>query len=808
MKLRNVFCLILAVYILQSCAGNSDGFAPSSDLASTIPVPGVAPNAVTIVDPLLLSAVTNTSLNISGVCQIGATVNLTGADTQSTSCPAGTFAFVISKAVSGNYFFSIDQVNASGASPVITVSWTLDLQNPAQIVITSPLANPYTSGDNSINVTGSCETGAAVNVSGAHSASTTCVASSFTFSGITQTVDGSYDFTFIQTDLAGNISTPRSFTWVRDTLTPPTPTITNFTDNPHYTNASPLTISGGCVTGNTVYVSENGSVLNSFVCAGSAYSLNVAKGANGSYSLSVYQTEPTGPTDSAYRDFVWVYDSVAPSAPVITNPTSPTSITSSGNLIISGLCEVNAQVNLSGDDIQGPQNCGSGSFSFTISEAVDGLYNYSVTQTDLAGNTSAADTQQWTRDSSALPLPTINSPAIDPYVSNLSTLSLTGTCETGLTVTLAGVLAGDVTAPAGSLTQVCSNSSYSYLISKVDGTYNLLITQTNGVLTSAAAARTWIVDTQEPSTTLSSFPPATNYSLIAQFVFSVSDNRPSPTAECRIDGGAYATCTSPLIYFDQLSNGSHTLDIRGVDATGNVESSPVSYTWTQEAHRTVALYHFDSVAPLLDSSNYTGGASNTLTDIGTALLGSAKFAEGRTANSTAKYLTVADTPSQQVLTSYMTLEGWVNLLALPGGNTTIPVVSKINGGTQSFEYGIKKQGANYYIYFKGSLNGTSNTEKKSTSFSAGEITALTSGFNHIVATWNLGTVKFYLNGVAKGSAVIGTAGTSKLAASAAPMRLTYNGSTTLNANIDEIRISQFIRWNAAFTPSGSAYTAD
>lgn len=617
-----------------------------------------------------------------------------------------------------------------------------------------------------------------------------------------KTVDAVYLFSLTQTDAAGNISSPLAFSWERDTSIPPTPTITSFLDNPHYTNTSPLTVQGACVSGNTVTITESGTVLASGACTSGAYSLNVAKGSNGTYMLSVYQTDAVSLNDSSMKDFTWIYDSVAPAAPIIKNPTT-SPVTSSGNLLISGLCENNDTVFVNGDDAQSVV-CSGGLFSFTVSKPADGTYNFSVTQKDLAGNTSAAATQQWIRDSSSLPIPTIDSPSMNPYISNSVQLILSGTCQSGLTVVLGGIASSDVVSPAGSLNFTCVNSAYSYKISKPDGTYALTVYQTDGIKNSASVSLAWTKDTVEPNTTLSSTPSNPNYSITNEFVFSANE---SPvTFLCSLDGGAYSPCVSPLV-LTGLSNTSHTISIKAIDQANNVESTPATYTWTQNANTTVALYHFDAVAPLLDSSNFSGGASNTLTDnASSSVVG--KFAEGRTAATTANYLTVNDTPSQQTIARYLTLESQVKLTTLPSGYA--PIVSKVNTSISkaSFEYGFRKQGSKYYLYFRGSTNGTSYTEVRSASLTTTEISALTAGFNHAAVTFNAGAIKFYFNGVAKGTGTVGTVGSAKLASSTAALRIGYNGAASLAGTVDEVRISQSVRWNSAFTAPSAAYTAD
>src|SRR5919107_2150620 len=86
-----------------------------------------------------------------------------------------------------------------------------------------------------------------------------------------------------------------------------------------------------------------------------------------------------------------------------------------------------------------------------------------------------------------------------------------------------------------------------------------------------------ITDTTPPETTIASGPSGTISSGDASFTFSSSE--PSSTFECRLDGAAYSACTSPKSYTN-LSNGSHTFDVRATDRAGNVDATPASRTFT------------------------------------------------------------------------------------------------------------------------------------------------------------------------------------------------------------------------------------
>jgi len=94
-----------------------------------------------------------------------------------------------------------------------------------------------------------------------------------------------------------------------------------------------------------------------------------------------------------------------------------------------------------------------------------------------------------------------------------------------------------------------------------------------------------VPDTTPPDTSLTSTPPNPDTSTSPSFGFSGTDDATPPASlgfECRLDATGFSPCTSPKSYTG-LSPGVHTFQVRAIDAAGNVDPTPASYTWTINA---------------------------------------------------------------------------------------------------------------------------------------------------------------------------------------------------------------------------------
>lgn len=83
-------------------------------------------------------------------------------------------------------------------------------------------------------------------------------------------------------------------------------------------------------------------------------------------------------------------------------------------------------------------------------------------------------------------------------------------------------------------------------------------------------------DITPPETTITSGPSGWVDSTTAVFSFSSSETRSS--FQCSLDGGAWATCTSPQSY-ESLSQGQHAFQVRAVGQAGNIDPTPAQTSW-------------------------------------------------------------------------------------------------------------------------------------------------------------------------------------------------------------------------------------
>ncbi|WP_244105319.1 Ig-like domain-containing protein, partial [Burkholderia ambifaria] len=349
------------------------------------------------------------TLNVSGV-ETGAVVeySIDGGHTWNTSF----------NAVEGMNDVQVRQTDVAGnTSDPTSLSFTLDTSAAAPgVALTADSggnATDHITNVGTLDVSG-VETSAVVeySIDGGHTWNTSFNA-----------VEGMNDVQVRQTDVAGNTSAPTSFSFTLDTsaaapgVALTTDSGSNVTD--HITNVGTLNLTG-VETGATIeYSTDGGHTWNT--------SFNAVEGVN---DIQVRQTDVAGNTsDPTSFSFTLDTSAAAPGVALTTDSGSSATdhVTNVGTLNLSGI-ETGATVQYSVDN---------GAHWNTSFSAVEGLNNVQVRQIDVAGNTSAPTSLNFTLDTSAaapgVALTTDSGSSATDHITNVGTLNVTG-IETGATV--------------------------------------------------------------------------------------------------------------------------------------------------------------------------------------------------------------------------------------------------------------------------------------------------------------------------------------------------------------------------------------
>lgn len=182
------------------------------------------------------------------------------------------------------------------------------------------------------------------------------------------------------------------------------------------------------------------------------------------------------------------------------------------------------------------------------------------------------DTFTWMVDTD-LPDTTIDSGPADPSGSSSATLTFSGT-DGGT-----GVDGYECRLDAGAWAACTSPRTLTGL---ADGDHTFEVRAIDGVGNTDPSpdSITWTVDTVAPTTTITTHPAASESTDEAEFEFDGDDGAGTGVDhfECRLDGGSWATCTSPH-QLTALAEGTHTFEVRAVDGAGNTDATPASFAW-------------------------------------------------------------------------------------------------------------------------------------------------------------------------------------------------------------------------------------
>ncbi len=508
------------------------------------------------------------NITLTGTCEAGLTVNFSGTGLSTASAvvcsSSGTYSTSVSvSAGDGAKAILATETDAAGNVSTANANYLRDTTAPL-VAITSPAANTIAQTD--ITVSGTCEAGLNVTLSGSGVASsvvTPCSAQGgFSSSVSFSSGSGTKLVTAAQTDAAGNTgSDSRSF--ISD-LTPPSITITSPVANSYLpTN---FTVLGACEAGPVVVVGGAGIATEvSVPCASGSYSANVSVSAgDGSKVVTAKQTDTAGNTATASKTYL--RDTAAPLL-TITSPANGT--TGRGTIQLVGTCESGLTVSFSGAGLSNGSSvtCSAGTYTANLTfSANDGVKTITVSETDAAGNNSQAS-GTYNNDTTP-PAVAITSPSADTSAQN--GLTVGGTCEAGLNVTLAG------SGVATSVTVACNASGLftgNITFSAGNGVKTVTASQTDTVGNTGTSSRNFIRDLTAPIVTITS--PVANTYLPANFtvqgacetglsvVVAGAGISNATTVSC--SAGAYSASVSV-----SAGDGTKNITAQQTDLAGNV----------------------------------------------------------------------------------------------------------------------------------------------------------------------------------------------------------------------------------------------
>jgi hypothetical protein len=300
------------------------------------------------------------------------------------------------------------------------------------------------------------------------------------------------------------------------------------------------------------------------------------------HSFEVRAVNSAG-ADSTPAAFTWTVDTTAPVATIQTRPADPSPGTSAAFTYQSN--EVGSKFECSlGSAGNPPAFASCPTTGKTYTGLADGDYSFEVRAIDAAGNQGSPASFDWTVDNSLAdltpPETTLLSRPPDP--SESSTASFTyASNEPGSSFECsidAGAFAG---CPAAGVSYAgLGNGPHSFQVRAVDPSGNVDPSPAGYsfqiVASPAPLAPPPLVSPPPPAapqTSISGKPPAKTHDRTPTFRFLASV--PGATFQCKLDGGSFRPCRSPLTT-KTLSYEGHTLQVRAVIA-GAVDPSPASF---------------------------------------------------------------------------------------------------------------------------------------------------------------------------------------------------------------------------------------
>ncbi|MBA3287264.1 MAG: hypothetical protein H0U21_04450, partial [Acidimicrobiia bacterium] len=454
----------------------------------------------------LAASATSTTPTLTGSAEASSSVAIYASATCSgavfasgTATGAGGFGIMVTVTSNTTTSFTARTTDAAGnvSACSAAIAYTHDNVAPAAptALATTPLSP---AGSNTPSVTGSAEAGSTVRLftgptCGTGVAGTTTATVGGTFA-VSLTVPNGSTTTFYATttDPAGNVSPCSSsfVTYTEDSTAPLAPTNLATTPTSPSSSNTP-SVTGNAETGATVRLYTSATCATAVAFSGTAsagaFSIPISVGADTTTTFYATATDSAANTSTCSTASVtYVEDSIAPTVPDLA-ATTPASPANTNGPALTGSAESGALVKLYTSATCSTAVVASGiadalgGFSIVVTVGDNSTTTFYATATDDAGNASSCSSgRNYVEDSLAPATPSgLSTLPVSPI--NNSNPSITGSAETGSTVsvytssTCAGAAAGTGVALGGAFSiavTVGANTTTTFYARATDGAGN------------------------------------------------------------------------------------------------------------------------------------------------------------------------------------------------------------------------------------------------------------------------------------------------------------------------------------------------
>lgn len=244
-------------------------------------------------------------------------------------------------------------------------------------------------------------------------------------------------------------------------------------------------------------------------------------------------------------------------------------------------------------------------FSTAAGNVPEGRYLVAISATDKAGNYADPIYQDLTVDRTP------------PVITILSGPAATGN------VTLANYAFNVADDRSGVKSVECAfdnKAGYAACVSPnkatlAEGAHHFYVRAYDNAGNMSELQNDFVIDLSAPTVTITSGPSDFSNSPSATFTFTgTDDGQPLASYQCKVDSGAYASCSSPKTY-SGLADGMHTFFVIGFDGAGNV-SAPATRSWYVDTAGPAIAFILE---PKALSSSTTAIYKYTITDAGSGV---------------------------------------------------------------------------------------------------------------------------------------------------------------------------------------------